>query len=60
MLRRALAIREKALVPSIQTVAQVLASLSYIAIDRAQYREAEQLLQRVLAIRERALGSDHS
>ena len=45
--------------PIIPTVATSLNNLAVLYRDQGKYAEAEPLYQRALAIREKALGSDH-
>jgi CHAT domain-containing protein len=59
LLKRALAIREKALGPEHPAVAASLHDLAYFYEAEARYDDAEPLLQRAFAIQEKALGPEH-
>ena len=59
LMRRALAILEKALGPEHPNAAWSLDGLARIHTDQGQYPNAAALYQRSLAIRERALGLEH-
>jgi tetratricopeptide (TPR) repeat protein len=59
LLKRALAILEKALGPDHPDVARCLSNLATIYRNQARYAEAESLFIRALAILERSLGPDH-
>jgi tetratricopeptide (TPR) repeat protein len=59
LLKRALAIREKALSPSHPFVAGFLTNLANVFRDPGKYGEAEELYKRALVIREQALGASH-
>src|SRR5712691_2805967 len=60
LLRRALAIREKALGPEHPDVATSLNNLALLYGVQGKYAEAEPLFKRALAIMEKALGPEHS
>ncbi len=59
LMRRALAIDEKALGPDRPEVATDLNNLAGLLDDKGDYPGAEPLYRRALAIREKALGPDH-
>jgi tetratricopeptide (TPR) repeat protein len=59
LLKRALAIQEKALGPDHPDVAESLNNLATLYAEQGRYAEAEQFYRRALAIREEALGPDH-
>ncbi len=59
LLKRALAIWEKALGPEHPEVATNLSNLAELYRDQGRYAEAEPLHKRALAIREKALGAEH-
>ena len=59
LLRRALAIQEKALGPDHPDVASGLNNLAVLHYAQGQYEKAAALYERALTIRERALGPDH-
>ena len=59
LLKRGLAIREKALGPEHPDVAGSLNNLAALYDDQGKYAEAEPLVKRVLAIFENALGPEH-
>ncbi len=59
LLKRGLAIREKALGPEHPDVAGSLNNLAALYDDQGKYAEAEPLVKRALAIAEKALGPDH-
>ena len=59
LLKRGLAIREKALGPEHPNTAQSLNNLAALYDRQGRYEEAEPLYQRALAIREKALGPEH-
>ena len=59
LLKRSLALYEKALGPHHPDVATSLHNLALLYHDQGKYAEAEPLYERSLAIREKALGSDH-
>jgi tetratricopeptide (TPR) repeat protein/CHAT domain-containing protein len=59
MLKRSLAITEKALGPNHLNVANALINLAELCEGQSRNIEAEQLYKRALAIREKALGPDH-
>jgi class 3 adenylate cyclase/tetratricopeptide (TPR) repeat protein len=59
LLKRALAILEKALGADHPDVARCLSNLATIYRNQARYAEAESLFIRALAILERSLGPDH-
>ena len=59
LLKRGLAIREKALGPEHPDVAGSLNNLAALYDDQGKYAEAEPLVKRVLAIYEKALGPEH-
>ena len=58
-IKRALAIREKALGPDHPDVAVSLNNLAGLYAYQGRYADAEPLFKRALAIREKALGPDH-
>jgi tetratricopeptide (TPR) repeat protein len=59
LVRRALAIREKALGPDHPEVAESLNNLANVYRGRGRFAEAEPLLERALPIREKSLGRGH-
>src|ERR1019366_8744336 len=59
LLRRALAINEKALGPDHPNVATALNNLAELLQEKGDYTRAEPLLRRALAINEKALDPDH-
>jgi tetratricopeptide (TPR) repeat protein len=59
LLKRALAIDEKAVGPEHLSVAIGLNNLSALYDDQGRYAAAEPLYRRALAISEKALGPDH-
>jgi tetratricopeptide (TPR) repeat protein len=59
LLRRALAIREKAFGLEHRDVAQSLCNLANLLHERGKYDEAEPLARRALAIHEKVLGPEH-
>jgi tetratricopeptide (TPR) repeat protein len=59
LIRRALAIDEKALGPEHPATAMNLENLAELLEDKGDYAGAEPLLRQVLAIREKVLGPDH-
>ena len=59
LLKRGLAIREKALGPEHPDVAGSLNNLAALYDAQGKYAEAEPLVKRALAIAEKALGPDH-
>jgi tetratricopeptide (TPR) repeat protein len=59
LLKRSLAILEKALGPDHPDVAMSLNNLAALHEAQGQYAQAEPLLKRSLAIREKAIGPDH-
>ncbi len=59
LLKRGLAIREKALGPEHPDMAGSLNNLAALYDDQGKYAEAEPLVKRVLAIFENALGPEH-
>ena len=59
LLKRGLAIREKALGPEHPDVAGSLNNLAALYDDQGKYAEAEPLVKRALEIAEKALGPDH-
>ena len=59
LLKRGLAIREKALGPEHPDVAGSLNNLAALYDAQGKYTEAEPLVKRALAIAEKALGPDH-
>ena len=59
VLRRALAIREKALGPNHPEIAAVLATLGQIALSQNRLKDAERDTSRAIAIDESALGPDN-
>jgi hypothetical protein len=59
LLKRSLAILEKALGPNHPDVATALANLAQLYDDQGRPAEAEPLLKRSLAILEKVLGPDH-
>ena len=58
-LKRALAIRKKALGPDHLGVAMCLGNLARVLQDFGDLKGARPLFERALAIRERTLGADH-
>jgi tetratricopeptide (TPR) repeat protein len=60
LIKRALAIRQKALGPKNPDVAMSLHNLALLYKAQGRYSEAEPLYQQALAIFEKALGPDHS
>ena len=59
LLKRSLAIGEKALGPEHPDVARILHGLAMLCIAQGKHAEAEPLLKRSLAIREKTLGLEH-
>jgi tetratricopeptide (TPR) repeat protein len=59
LLKRSLAIREKALGPDHRDVAESLNNVASLHQAQGRYAQAEPLLKRSLAICEKALGPDH-
>jgi tetratricopeptide (TPR) repeat protein len=59
LVKRALAIYEKAFGPDNSDVARLLNNLAEVYITQGRYDDAEPLQKRALAIREQVLGRDH-